>query len=424
MVMQSRFTRSSIPQEGGQLLFTDFNTRTCYPDRDKLVAEIENDYGFQLRLEALDLALLTNDASRSVNILHGPLCIAGDARNVITTEQAVRRGMTLAVMELVTRHVRGEDTSATPRALIATDASEYVRKALHLNGRIAAATFRHVVTLSTVNALIETSLRMTPPDPTYPLGELARFQRRLSDARPEDRYALWRENATARVNVGTIIDDAICSVTQGGDEYLDCMPDVIAAFKKIGDASDGLLSKRFSMFINLFIKDSPPQEAIMEWWKTVRKNGGNSRARHFAKEDVDKNCRAFTRVMEMGIGSQRQKKGRFWLADGPGPIADADAFPSGLKMSPFAPELPAFPIKFDCVKTRLHKLPKGNTDANTAVRWEDLDDGVVKTKRTIVSYKRSTSKGQEAFTKTFNGFTYRLCYLEIAAVICSDEEEE
>ena len=65
-------------------------------------------------------------------------------------------------------------------------------------------------------------------------------------------------------------------------------------------------------------------------------------------------------------------------------------------MSPFAPELPAFPIKFDCVKTRLHKLPKGNTDANTAVRWEDLDDGVVKTKRTIVSYKRSTSKGQEA----------------------------
>ena len=162
----------------------------------------------------------------------------------------------------------------------------------------------------------------------------------------------------------------------------------------------------------------------MEYWKTVRKNSGNSNARHFAKEDVDENCSAFTRVMEMGIGSQRQKKGRFWLADGPGPIADADAFPSGLKMSPFAPELPAFPIKFDCVKSRLHKLPKGNTSQNKAVRWEDIDDGVVKTKRTIISYKRSTSKGQEAFTKTFNGFTYRLCYLEIAAVICSDEEEE
>ena len=101
-VMQSRFDRLSVLQDRGQLLFCDNNGRTCYPDRNKLINELENDFGFQRRLDALDLTVLTNTASRAVNILHGPLCIAGDARNVITTEQAVRRGMTLAVMELVT----------------------------------------------------------------------------------------------------------------------------------------------------------------------------------------------------------------------------------------------------------------------------------------------------------------------------------
>ena len=119
-------------------------------------------------------------------------------------------------------------------------------------------------------------------------------------------------------------------------------------------------------------------------------------------------------------------RGWFFLPDGPGPIAEADDFPSGLKRSPYLPPYPVFPIKFECVKTRLNKLPKGNTDANKAVRWEDIDASIVKTKRKITSCTRKTHRGggNPAFTIQDKGFTYRLCYLEIASIIDSSDDEE
>ena len=164
----------------------------------------------------------------------------------------------------------------------------------------------------------------------------------------------------------------------------------------------------------------------MECWKTVRKNSGNSNARHFAKEDVDENCSAFTQVMDMGIGRHFPKKENlFWLCDRSGPIAEADDFPSGLTLGFAKAVYPVFPIKFECLKTRLKTLPKGNTEQHKAVRWEDIDDGVVKTKRKIVSCTKGREKGgRVSITKKDDGFTYRLCYLDIAEVICSDEEKE
>jgi len=41
-----------------------------------------------------------------------------------------------------------------------------------------------------------------------------------------------------------------------------------------------------------------------------------------------------------------------------------------------------------------------------------------------MSCKKSTAEGQKAFTKTLNGFTYRLCYLAIAEIVQTYEEEE
>ena len=44
--------------------------------------------------------------------------------------------------------------------------------------------------------------------------------------------------------------------------------------------------------------------------------------------------------------------------------------------------------------------------------------------RKIVSCTKGGKGGRVSITKKVDGFAYRLCYLDIAEVICSDEEEE
>jgi len=244
----------------------------------------------------------------------------------------------------------------------------------------------------------------------------------LREATSEERAEVSRENTTtgagARVHVTAIVDEAINTLSQAGDDYLDCLPDIIGKFRTAGGASGGLPSKRFSQLICHFVEGSPPREAIMDIWKELRRNRGNSNASNTAQEEVDENCRAFVQVMNMGTG----KKNLFWLPDGEDPVADD--FPSVLKVNPdipFAPFYPAFPIKFDCVKTRLNTAPKRNTDANKAIRWEDIDDGVIKTKRKIASVKKKTHRGgaNPAARIKHKGFIYRLCYLEVDSIVDS-----
>ena len=160
----------------------------------------------------------------------------------------------------------------------------------------------------------------------------------------------------------------------------------------------------------------------------LRKNRGNSNAHHTAKEDVDENCTVFVQVMDVGIGSYSasKKENLFWLPDDPRPIP-ADA-PSDMAISPWteAVKYPVFRIKYEAVKTRLNKDPKGNTSANKAIRWKDMDDGAVKTKRKISSPTRKSYKGgrDPTFKRKENGYVYRLCYLEVDKILSGDEDKQ
>lgn len=336
----------------------------------------------------------------------------------------------LACMELLKRHVANEDTDAPLRGLEAVAMAEYVHRGLNLGCRLRAVTFRHVVTPFFINAITESNLQLHSPDPKYPLGLNSRHKYHYESAATiEERRALVREaNSTSRVHVRTVIDDAICTLTQAGPNYLSCVSDIDTIFKTAGDASHGLASKRWAMLFSLFEEGSPPREALVEERKTkLLRNAGNANAHHTAQEEVEKNCKVFRRIMDMGIGRYLPKKeGLFLLPDDSRPIPDD--MPPELPLSPFVenPKYPVFRMKFEAVKSRLRKLPEGNTNQHKAVRWEDIDDGIVKTKRKITScIRRTHKKGKNpVYTIKYEGYVLRLCYLEVDKILTDEGEEE
>ena len=185
--------------------------------------------------------------------------------------------------------------------------------------------------------------------------------------------------------------------------------------------------KRWAILFSLFEEGSPPREALVEERKAkLLRNVGNANAHHTDQEEVEKNCQVFRQVMDMGIGSTKPKKeGLFFVPDDSLPIPDD--MPTELSMSPYTQDTkyPVFRMKFQAINTRLNKLPKGNTSANKAVCWEDIDDGIVKTKRKISTYKRPNYKGgtKPIFTIKHGGRVYRLCYLEVDKILTEEEQK-
>ena len=161
---------------------------------------------------------------------------------------------------------------------------------------------------------------------------------------------------------------------------------------------------------NLFQKDSPILEKIVEERNKLRRGRGNAGASHTPVEEVDKNCLVFTELMRMGTGTpSKHSKVMFWLPTGsdelppdvPPPMAVNDYFGGAAKH-------PVFLIRFDAVKTRLTKQPERNTKANKAIRWEDIDDAIIRTKRKITTKTKGSSSGSRAIEKVVDGVKYRL----------------
>ena len=78
----------------------------------------------------------------------------------------------------------------------------------------------------------------------------------------------------------------------------------------------------------------------------------------------------YTCMYRIGCYSSKKKENMFWLADDSGPIPD-DA-PPDMPLSPYTDtdRYPVFRMKYEAVKMRLNKDPKGNTGAHKAVRWK------------------------------------------------------
>ena len=248
-----------------------------------------------------------------------------------------------------------------------------------------------------------------------------------SAATIEERRALVAETSlTSRVHATTVVDDAISILTRAGPEHLSCVPEIDVMFKTVGDPSHGVASKRWAILFSNFEEGSPPREALAEERKTkLLRNVGNANAHHTDQEEVEENCRVFCQIMDMGVGSAKpKKKGLFFVPDDSRPFPYD--MPTELSMTDYTnAKYPVFRMKFQAINARLNKLPKYNTNANKAVRWEDIDDGIVKTKRKIATYKRANYKGgtKPIFTRKHEGYVYRLCYLEVDKILTEQEKK-
>jgi len=234
-VVTSKVERFSVadPEENIQILVLDGNEDVCFKRKGELSSKICSKGFRAVPFPAFEneISVFINTKAKSIILKHKPLCIAADIRPVIGSATQLKRGHTVAALSLIVRRLSGVDPNEGPCPFEATDAAEYVHGSLHLGLRLRAATFRQAVTPSSVNAYTDTNLAMTPNDPTYPLGEIARIRRNMRNASPEDRRYLSRQTTSARVQVRNIIDDAACCATQAGDGWLDRMPGIFTSFQ-------------------------------------------------------------------------------------------------------------------------------------------------------------------------------------------------
>ena len=431
-VVTSGVERAAAADPCGNLkiLVLDENKDVCFEKKGELDSIIGGNgfIRFPFPFMGDEASVFVKTKAKSVILKHKPLGVAGDARSTSDPAIVLKRGYSTGALRLIVKLMSAADPNEGPCPFDAADAAEYVHQALHQDWRLRAATFRHVVTDLSVNAITETNLQLHSPDPNYPLSMNSRYKYHYASAATiEERRALVAETSlTSRVHATTVVDDAISALTQAGPNYLSCVPGIDAIFKTAGDASHGLASKRWAILFSLFEEGSPPREALVEERKTkLLRNVGNANAHHTDQEEVEKNCQVFRQIMDMGIGSAKpKKKGLFFVPDDSRPIPDD--MPTELSMTDYTnTKYPVFRMKFQAINTRLNKLPKHNTNANKAVRWEDIDDGIVKTKRKIATYKRANYKGgtKPIFTRKYEGYVYRLCYLEVDKILTEEEKK-
>ncbi|KAG7346739.1 hypothetical protein IV203_005808 [Nitzschia inconspicua] len=227
-----------------------------------------------------EIMLYLDHSQMHAVILHRPVCVASDSREVISDSLRWKRGISVSTLCNVGRLVRGEpvlspqDRFSNP--IHAMLAFHVIIRGYHGGLRQAAAFYRDFVTPETNNALVYNALAKSTP--TAPTAKRLRwkyvsaFGREVQD-RLDDGERIRRQNFSIIEQGRSIINQA---------PFESKLWEVVDELKSLFRAYTSLMSANFRNFVDNHLSNELKEKFLEEYEKSMENTGnrtiGNAKA--------------------------------------------------------------------------------------------------------------------------------------------------